>query len=309
MDMHLDRPTIAAAARRIAGDVRRTPLLALPEWGVLKLEMLQLAGSFKPRGAFNRIRSAGAGPTGVIAASGGNHGVAVAAAAQALGLQAEIFVPEISAEAKRARIRSYGARLTVGGAGYDEARQASEARAAATGALVVHAYDQPEVLAGQGTVALEWEEQAPGLTHLVVAVGGGGLIGGIAAWHRASAVTLVAVEPAGCPCLQAALTAGRPVPAAVGGLAADSLGARQAGGLMFPIAAALHAEGRLVPVQVTDEAIRAAQRALWEKARLVAEPGGAAALAALLSGAWVPLAGAKVGVLVCGANTDPGSVA
>jgi threonine dehydratase len=245
----------------------------------------------------------------VIAASGGNHGVAVAAAAQSLGLEAEIFVPEISAEAKRARIRSFGAKLVVGGASYDEARQASEARAAETGALVVHAYDQPEVLAGQGTVALEWEEQAPALTHLLVAVGGGGLIGGIAAWHLASGVTLVAVEPEGCPCLHDALAAGRPVPAPVGGLAADSLGARQVGALMFPMAAQLRAAGRLAPVLVTDEAIRAAQRALWENARLVAEPGGATALAAMLSGAWVPPAGAKVGVLVCGANTEPGSVA
>ncbi|MBS7810093.1 serine/threonine dehydratase [Roseococcus pinisoli] len=307
--MQVDQLAIEAAARRIAGDVRRTPLLHLPEWGVLKLELLQLAGSFKPRGAFNRMRSAGAGPAGVIAASGGNHGVAVAAAAQSLGLRAEIFVPEIAAEAKRARIRSFGAELTVGGASYDEARQASEARAATTGALMVHAYDQAEVLAGQGTVALEWEEQAPGLTHLLVAVGGGGLIGGIGAWHRASGVTLVAVEPEGCPCLHEALAAGRPVPATVGGLAADSLGARQVGALMFPIAAGLHAAGRLLPVRVTDEAIRAAQRALWERAQLVAEPGGATALAALLSGAWVPPAGAKVGVLVCGANTDPGSVA
>jgi len=307
--MQNDRSTIAAAARRITGDVRRTPLLAIPGWALLKLEMLQLAGSFKPRGAFNRMRAAGAGPAGVIAASGGNHGVAVAAAAQSLGLHAEIFVPEISAEAKRARIRSFGATLVVGGANYDEAREASEARAAETGALVVHAYDQPEVLDGQGTVALEWEEQAPELTHLLVAVGGGGLIGGIAAWHRSSDVTLVAVEPEGCRCLHDGLAAGRPIPAPVGGLAADSLGARQAGGLMFPIAAELHAAGRLLPALVTDEAIRAAQRALWENARLAAEPGGAAALAALLSGAWVPPAGAKVGVLVCGANTDPGSVA
>lgn len=307
--MPIHRSNIEHAARRIAGDIRQTPLLAMPGWGLLKLEMLQLAGSFKPRGAFNRMREAGAGAAGVIAASGGNHGVAVAAAAQSLGIEAEIFVPEISAEAKRSRIRSFGAKLVVRGTSYDEARQASEARAAETGALLVHAYDQPEVLAGQGTVALEWEQQAPELTHLLVAVGGGGLIGGIAAWHRASGVTLVAVEPEGCPCLHDALAAGRPVPADVGGIAADSLGARQAGGLMFPIAAELHAAGRLSPVLVKDESIRAAQRALWENARLVAEPGGATALAALLSGAWVPPPGAKIGVLVCGANTDPGSVA
>ena len=307
--MHPSRSDITVAARRIAGDIRRTPLLELPGWGVLKLEVLQLAGSFKPRGAFNRMRALGVPPAGVIAASGGNHGAAVAAAAESLGVAAEIFVPEIAAEAKRARIRAYGARLVVGGANYDEARLASEARAAETGALMVHAYDQPEVLAGQGTLALEWEGQAPGLTHLLIAVGGGGLLGGIAAWHAASGVNLIAVEPEGCPALHAALAAGRPVPAAVGGLAADSLGARQVGGLMFPLAARLHAAGRLAPVLVTDDAISAAQRALWQAARLVAEPGGAAALAALHSGAWVPPPGARVGVLVCGGNTDPASVA
>jgi threonine dehydratase len=304
-----DRDAILAAARRIQGDVRRTPLLGMPGWGMLKLEMLQLAGSFKPRGAFNRMRAAGVGPAGVIAASGGNHGAAVAAAAQSLGVAAEIFVPEIAAEAKRALIRGFGARLVVGGASYDEARQASEARAAETGALMVHAYDQAEVLAGQGTVAAEWEAQAPDLTHLLIAVGGGGLLGGIAAWHAASGVTLIAVEPEGCPGLHAALAAGKPVPAPVGGLAADSLGARQVGGLMFPIVAGLQAAGRLDSVLVPDGAIRAAQQALWAEARLVAEPGGAAALAALLSGAWVPPPGARVGVLVCGANTDPGRVA
>ena len=306
--MSLDRTAIEDAARRIAGDIRRTPLLRLPPWGVLKLEMLQLSGSFKPRGAFNRMRAAGVGRAGVIAASGGNHGAAVAAAAQSLGVPAEIFVPEIAAQAKRERIRAYGARLVVGGATYDEARQASELRAAETSALMVHAYDQPEVLAGQGTVAREWEEQAPDLTHLLIAVGGGGLLGGIAAWHAASGVTLVAVEPEGCPGLHVALAAGRPVPAPVGGLAADSLGARQVGALMFPLVAGLHAQGRLAMALVTDEAIRAAQQALWREARLVAEPGGAASLAALLSGAWVPPEGARVGVLICGANTDPGAV-
>lgn len=307
--MSPDRIAIEDAARRITGDIRRTPLLRLPPWGVLKLEMLQLSGSFKPRGAFNRMRTAGVGPAGVIAASGGNHGAAVAAAAQSLGVSAEIFVPEIAAQAKQDRIRAYGARLVVGGASYDEARQASEQRAAETGALTVHAYDQAEVLAGQGTVAREWEEQAPELTHLLIAVGGGGLLGGIAAWHAASGVTLVAVEPEGCPGLHAALAAGRPVPVPVGGLAADSLGARQVGAQMFPLAARLHAQGRLALALVTDQAIRTAQQALWGQARLVAEPGGAAALAALVSGVWVPPEGARVGVLICGANTAPGAVA
>lgn len=310
--MQPDRSTIEAAAQRIAGDVRRTPTLDL-EWGGhrlnLKLEQLQVAGSFKPRGAFNAIRSAGVPAAGVVAASGGNHGAAVAAAAASLGVPAEIFVPEITAPAKRARIKSFGARLVVGGASYDEAREASEARAAETGALLIHAYDQPEVLAGQGTLFREWEEQAPKLTHLLVAVGGGGLIGGAAAWHAESGVRLVAVEPKGCPCLGLALEAGRPVPSPVGGLAADSLGARQVGALMFPHAARLHGAGRLTSVRVTDEAIRAAQHALWQEARIAAEPGGATALAVLLSGAWAPPEGARVGVLVCGANLDPATLA
>ncbi len=298
------------AAARIAPHVRRTPVLHLAGSALglgfdveLKLELLQATGSFKPRGAFNRMLAAPVPAAGVIAASGGNHGAAVAHAARMLGHRAEIFVPAISAAAKQARIAAEGAALTVGGATYDEAREASEARAQETGALMVHAYDQPEVLAGQGTVALEWAKQSPGLTHALVAVGGGGLLGGMAAWWGRR-VGLVAVEPESCPGFAAALQAGRPVPAPVGGLAADSLGARQVGGLMFAAAAPVIAANVLVP----DAAIRQAQHVLWQAARLVAEPGGAAALAALLCGAWVPPAGAVVGVLVCGANCDPGSV-
>ena len=307
----VDRPAIRAAAARIAPHIRRTPLLrlaaadaGLPVDVILKLELLQAAGSFKPRGAFNRMLSAAVPPAGVIAASGGNHGAAVAYAARRLRVPAEVFVPELTGPAKRARIEGYGARLVVGGAAYDEARQASEARAAATGALVVHAYDQAEVLAGQGTVGLEFAEDAPELTHMLVATGGGGLIGGIAAWFADGPVRVVSVEPEGCPALAAALRAGRPVPAPVGGVAADSLGARQVGALMFAVARDHVAQAVLVP----DAAIRAAQRLLWDAARLVAEPGGATALAALLCGAWAPPAGARVGVVVCGANTDPASV-
>ena len=307
------RADIAGAARRIAPHIRRTPLLRLPQ-GLpgadmplaLKLELLQATGSFKPRGAFNRMLRAGALPAaGVIAASGGNHGAAVAFAARALGVPAEIFVPELAGPAKRARIEGYGARLVVGGATYDEARAASEARAAETGALVVHAYDQAEVLEGQGTVGLEFEEDAPELTHVLVATGGGGLIGGIAAWYAGAPVSVVSVEPEGCPTLATALREGRPVPAPVGGVAADSLGARQIGALAFAVAREHVAAAVLVP----DAALRAARRVLWEACRLVAEPGGATALAALLSGAWVPPAGARVGVVVCGGNCDPGSVA
>lgn len=304
-----NRDSVSAAHRLIEADIRRTPVMTLPGLGVLKLEHTQLSGSFKARGAFHRLRAAGAGAAGVIAASGGNHGAAVAAAAQSLGVAAEIFVPAISGPAKQALIRSFGARLVVGGAAYDEAREAAERRAAETGALTVHAYDQPEVIAGQGTAAREWEEQSPGLTHLLVAVGGGGLIGGFAAWHAEAGPTLIAVEPEGCPTLAHALQAGRPVPAPVGGVAADSLGARQVGALMFPLAARLHAAGRLRSVLVPDAAIREAQRRLWAEARLLVEPGGASALAALLSGRWTPPEGARPGILLCGGNADPASLA
>ncbi len=300
----MKRDDIAAAARRIAGRVRQTPVLNLHPGLSLKLELLQASGSFKPRGAFNRMLAVPLPAAGVVAASGGNHGAAVAYAAQALGVPAHIFVPEITGAAKRERIAAYGARLVVGGAAYDDARLASEAFAAESGALPVHAYDQAEVLAGQGTLAMELAEQAPELTHVLVAVGGGGLIGGVAAWYGGSGVQVVAVEPEGCPTLHTALAAGCPVPAPVGGLAADSLGARQVGALMFPL---MQAHG-VASVLVPDAAIAAAQAWLWQECRLVAEPGGATALAALLSGAWVPPAGARVGVVVCGGNCAPGSV-
>jgi threonine dehydratase len=306
-----DRYKVPAAAARIAPHLRRTPVMRLKpgELGphgeiVLKLELLQCAGSFKPRGAFNRILSAGDLPaSGVIAASGGNHGAAVAYAAQALGVRAEIFVPELATAAKIARIASYGAAVTRIGATYAEALAASADRAAATGALVVHAYDQAEVLEGQATAGKEFLEDAPEVTHLLVATGGGGLIGGTALWVEDRAA-IVSVEPEGCPALHDALRAGQPVDAAVGGIAADSLGARRVGTLMFALAR------RFVPhaVLVTDQAIRAAQQVLWDRLRLVAEPGGATALAGLLSGAFAPPPGAVPGVLVCGANADPATV-
>jgi len=307
----VDRAAITEAATRIAPFIRETPVLRLPGEALglahplcLKLELLQASGSFKPRGAFNRMLAAALPPAGVIAASGGNHGAAVAYAARALGVAAEIFVPEVTGPAKRARIEGYGARLVVGGAAYDEARLAAEARAAVTGALGVHAYDQAEVLAGQGTLARELSQQAPDLTHVLVATGGGGLIGGVAAWYAGSGTQVISVEPEGCPTLASAIGAGRPVPAPVGGIAADSLGARQVGALMFPIAARLVAAAVLVP----DAAIRDAQRRLWEACRLLAEPGGATALAALLAGAWVPPPGARVGVILCGGNAAPDSL-
>jgi threonine dehydratase len=305
---------VAAAAARLRPHIRHTPVLRVAgaDLGLgfpvtLKLECLQHTGSFKPRGAFNRLLVAaeqGASPAGgIIAASGGNHGAAVAFAAAKLGLAADIFVPEPTPQAKLARIAGYGATLTRVGAAYAEALAASRARQAETGALEVHAYDHADVLAGQGTVAREFEADAPELTHVLVATGGGGLIGGMAAWY-AGRVGLVSVEPETCPALHAALAAGHPVPGPTGGIAADSLGARQVGALMFPLAQAWIGSAVLVP----DDAIRAAQRLIWDRLRLITEPGGATALAALLCGAWIPPAGAKIGVVLCGANADPGSV-
>lgn len=306
-----DHAEIETAARRIAPYVRHTPVirlsgreldLAVPVVA-LKLELLQHAGSFKPRGAFNRLLQAELPAAGAIAASGGNHGAAVAYAAARLGARAEIFVPVRTPAAKCARIESFGARLVRDGATYAEALAASRGRQRETGALEVHAYDHADVLAGQGTVGLEFEQDAPELTHVLVAAGGGGLIGGVAAWYAGRA-RVVAVEPAGCPALHDALAAGYPVDAAVGGVAADSLGARRVGELMFPIAQAHVSEAVLVP----DDAIRATQKLLWDRLRLVVEPGGATALAALVSGAWRPPEGARPGVVVCGANADPATV-
>lgn len=304
------RDDIAAAYERIAAHIRRTPVIepgrgsfGLPLSLNLKLELLQHTGSFKPRGAFNSLLSLDVPTAGVAAASGGNHGAAVAYAAMKLGVPANIFVPEISAPVKIARIRDYGATVHVGGARYQDALEASQRFIAATGAVAIHAYDQETTLAGQGTVGLEWAAQAGGLDTIVVAVGGGGLIGGICAWYGEH-IKIVAVEPETSCCLHAALAAGRPVDVDVCGLAADSLGARAAGRLMFPLAQAFVETS----VLVSDAAIRAAQMALWRDLRLIAEPGGATALAALLSGAYVPQDGEKVGVLVCGANTSPATL-
>ncbi|MBU8543296.1 MULTISPECIES: serine/threonine dehydratase [Roseomonadaceae] len=304
--------TIAAAAARIAPHIRRTPVLRMAgaDLGldmplILKLELLQASGSFKPRGAFNRMLSVAVPPAGVVTASGGNHGAAVAYAARALGHRAEVFCPLPTPVAKTSRIEAYGAILHRVGAAYDEARIASEARAAATGALLVHAYDQPEILAGQGSVALELAEDAPEVTHVLVATGGGGLIGGIAGWYAGTGVQVISVEPESCPTLHTALREGRPVPAPVGGLAADSLGARQVGALSFAVARDHVAMAVLVP----DAAIAEAQRRLFDALRLVAEPGGATALAALICGAFTPPPGARVAVVLCGSNTDPAKLA
>lgn len=304
------RTDIEAASKRIAGYIRTTPVIYLETgvWGingrlVLKLELLQHTGSFKPRGAFNRILSNQVPEAGVIAASGGNHGVAVAYAAQQLGYSAEIFVPEVCPPVKVQRLRDYGAQVTLVGDSYADSLQASQIRAAETGALVVHAYDQPEVVAGQGTLAYEFAQQEPDLDTVLVAVGGGGLIGGIAAWFEGN-VRVIGVEPASAASMAAALQAGEPVDFEVGGIAADSLGARRAGTLAFSLVK------RYVDrvILVEDESIREAQRVLWNDLRLVAEPGGAAATAALISGLYRPALGERVGVVICGGNTDPGQI-
>lgn len=302
----ISREDIKQAAQRIDGYVRQTPMMVLEPgiWGIdariiFKLEQFQHAGSFKPRGAFNRILSNKVPESGVIAASGGNHGVAVAYAAQTLGYQAEIFVPEISSPIKIERLRHYGAQVEIVGANYAEALIASEVRAAQTGALTVHAYDQPETVAGQGTVGKEIEEQARDLDTLLVAVGGGGLIGGIAAWFRRE-VKVIGVEPERAPTLYTALTLGKPVDVEVSGIAADSLGARRIGSLAFDIATSFIETTLLV----SDEAIRNAQRKLWEDLRIVVEPGGATALAALLSKQYQPQRGERVGIVLCGANVN-----
>lgn len=303
MAVQIDRAGIAETARLVAPHVRRTPVIAVAgaDFGLpvaqlrLKLELLQHSGSFKVRGAFANLLRRPVPPAGVVAASGGNHGAAVAYAAMVLGKPAKIFVPSIAAPMKIARIRSYGADLVVGGDRYADALAASEAWLRDSGAMAVHAYDQPETLLGQGGVGLELEEQEPDVETLLVAVGGGGLIGGIAAWY-AGRVKVVAVEPEAAPTLNMALKAGRPVDAPAGGIAADSLAPKQIGSLMFPIAQKHVAESVLVP----DDAIRTAQVALWDKLRLVAEPGGAAAFAALLSGAY--RAERDERVLVCGGN-------
>lgn len=305
----VSRADVDAAAERLAPFVRRTPVLALGDddpllpGGVLKLEMLQHTGTFKYRGMTNRLLSCEPGEAGVVVASGGNAGVAVAHAARRLGVRAEVFVPETAPVAKVARLRAYGAVVVQTGASYADAFAASAVRATETGAVVVHAYDQPEVVAGHGTLARELDEQAPGLDTVLVAVGGGGLVAGIACWF-AGRVRVVAVETEGCPTLHAALAAGRPVDVAVGGVAADALGATRVGELCWAARAALAAS-----VLVPDEAVLAARRDLWDQARLVTEPAGVAALAALRCGAYRPAPGERVAVVLCGANTDPATLA
>jgi threonine dehydratase len=300
------REGIARTENVIRPYIRRTPVVDVEaaDFGlapvplVLKLELMQHTGSFKTRGAFSNLLTRNVPAAGVVAASGGNHGVAVAYAAMKVGRLARIFVPTVSSPAKMDRIRSYGAELVVVGERYNDALLASQEWAAESGAMPVHAYDQMETLWGAGSVGLEFAEQAPRIDTLLVACGGGGLIGGIAGWYQGR-VRIIGVEPEKAPTLYRALEAGRPVDAEAGGIAADSLAPKRVGELMFPLARRWVERVTLV----SDEAIVAAQGALWSTLRIVAEPGGAAAFAALLSGAYRPVPGERVGVLVCGANT------
>lgn len=302
----LERAAIAAAAERLAPHIRRTPIVEIDgsDFGldgvrlVFKLEFLQHAGSFKTRGAFNNLLTRSIGPEGVVAASGGNHGAAVAYAAMKRKVPATIFIPSVASPAKMAQIRGYGATLEIAGERYNDALIASQKRVEETGATPIHAFEQWETLQGQASVGVEFEEQAPNLDALLVAVGGGGLIGGIASWYQGR-TTVIGVEPEEAPTLTHALAAGEPVDAPAGGIAADSLAPKRVGSYMFPVAQR-YLQGTVL---VTDDAIRDAQKKLWQVLRIVAEPGGAAAMAALLSGVWKPNAGSTVGVLLCGANT------
>ncbi len=305
-DAQIDRAQIIETESVIRPYIRRTPIIEVNsgEFGlastplVLKLELLQHSGSFKARGAFANLLLRKIPKAGVVAASGGNHGAAVAFAAMKLGVPAKIFVPTVASTEKIERIRGYGAELVVTGERYSEALAASERWTAESGALKVHAYDQRETLLGQGSVGLEFEQQSPDLDSLLIAVGGGGLIGGAASWY-ANRLKIVGVEPEAAPTLHNALQAGHPVDSPAGGIAADSLAPKQVGALMFPIAQQFVSGVTLV----TDDAIQEAQQVLWKTLRIVAEPGGAAAFAALLSGRYKPQPGERVGVLVCGGNT------
>jgi threonine dehydratase len=301
--MTLNRTAITEAATRIAPFIRRTPVMDIAVPGIekpvcLKLELFQHTGSFKPRGAFTNLVGAKIPKAGVAAASGGNHGAAVAYAAKVLGIKARIFVPTISSPAKVARIASYDATIVQEGANYQEAVGLCQDYVRESGALNIHAYDMETTLAGQGTLARELEEQAADLDTILVAVGGGGLIGGIASWYQSNS-RIIGVEPETCNCLSAALAAGTTTTIKPSGLAADSLGASSTGSLMFPIAQKFIDHVALV----SDEDIRNAQRYLWTNTQIVTEPGGAAAFAALFAGSYNPKKNERVGVIVCGANT------
>jgi threonine dehydratase len=301
----ISRDEVEAAAARIEGYIRRTPVMRLEAGALglgadltLKLELFQHTGSFKPRGAFNRLLLAEVPEAGVITASGGNHGQALAHVARVLGIPAEIFVPAGSPPLKAERIRAQGAEVTVTGEYYDDAMEACLQRSAATGALLIHPYDHPHTVAGAATLGMELMGQAPDLDTVLVAAGGGGLAAGVAVWYQGD-IRAITVEPESCASWASARAAGTPVDVEVGGIAADSLGARRIGEVPFEAGNRFVADSVLVP----DEAILKAQWLLWDGLRILAEPGGAASLAALVSGGYAPEDGERVGVIVCGGNT------
>jgi threonine dehydratase len=304
--LHVGRDQIAATEPVIRPYIRRTPVIEVAgsDFGLsgvtllFKLELLQQSGSFKARGAFANLLLRAVPAAGVVAASGGNHGAAVAHAAHVLNVPARIYVPTISTQAKVDRIRASGAELVLVGERYADALAASEQWAAASGALQIHAFDQDETLMGAGTLGLELEAQVGLPDAVLTAVGGGGLIGGTAAWFT-DRTRVIGVEPELAPTLAHALAAGEPVDAPAGGIAADSLAPRRIGQRMFPIA-----QRYIEPVLVTDEAIADAQRVLWRTLRIAAEPGGAASLAALLSGRFTAAPGSRIGVVISGGNTS-----
>ncbi|MEO0783685.1 MAG: threonine/serine dehydratase [Pseudomonadota bacterium] len=300
---------IKAARDRIAGYVRRTPVMEMQIEGLthpvaLKLELAQHTGSFKPRGAFNTLLSSDVPEGGIVAASGGNHGAAVAYAANHLGHKARIYVPEIAGPSKIAMIERTGADLVVVEGKYFDALKAARAYEAETGAIQIHAYDLNTTVAGQGTVMLEWEEQGLEADTVLIAVGGGGLIGGAIAWVNGRR-QVVAIEPEECPSLHDALKAGKPVETKAGGIAANALGPRQIGDICFGLAQAQSIQSILV----SDDEIIEAQYLLWREARILTEPAGAAALAALTSGAYKPAPDERVAVLICGGNIAPDPLA
>ncbi|MEU4691020.1 threonine/serine dehydratase [Actinoplanes sp. NPDC023714] len=301
----IDVEDVRAAARRIGGRVRRTPVVAAGADRWFKLEHLQHAGSFKTRGMFNRILAASARgeltDAGIVAASGGNAGLAAAWAARELGVPAEVFVPVTAPAVKVAKLGKLGARVVQTGNEYAEAYAAAQSR---TDALFCHAYDDPDMVAGNGTIGLELLDDVPEVDTVLVAVGGGGLIAGVIAAMR-PAVRVVAVEPSTSRALHAALEAGSPVDVPVSGVAADSLGARRVGDIAFEMAKA----GQITSVLVSDDAIVEARRQLWDDYRIAVEHGTAAAHAALMSGSYQPAAGERVAVLLCGANTNPSDLA
>lgn len=301
------RTDIERAAFRVTPYIRETPVLQLDALTLdigasiyLKLESLQVTGSFKPRGVFNHLLGQTLTDAGVVAASGGNHGLAVAYAARQTGVKAEIFLPALAPQIKRQALAALGAKVTIAGDVFVESLAASRHRSEETGALNIHAFDHPDAVAGQGTIAREFENQVKDLDTVLVAVGGGGFIAGVAAWF-AGRVKVVAVEPELCPTLNRALAAGQPVDVATGGIAADSLGCRRVGDVPFAILKQ-HIQNSLL---VSENDIAQAQAFLWNQCRVVAEPGGAVAFAALLNGAYAPARGERVGVIVCGGNADP----